>query len=467
MMDQSVFKGMFGAVLALSLSACGSSDSKTPDEGTPDDGTVTWSKDIAPLVNEKCVGCHHDGGIAPFSMERYTDVVPYAGLMAKETEEGTMPPWLAEDTDECVPRFGWKNDIRLTADQKALIRAWADDEAPEGDAQHASALTAPTELSIDDPDLTLVIPKAVEVDGDRDEFWCFVIETGLEETRYFNSVQINAGNPAVVHHVLVYNDVNAALTPERIAEQKYECFGGTGVNGAQLVTAWAPGGVPNTTPPDVAYELEAGTRLVVQVHYHPTGTNEVDDATSIDFKLAPGTPKYRATTSLIGNFVSPSVIAGGLLPGTNDPEAELEFMIPAGAKEHVESMVSTVSTEMRIYGVGTHMHYVGRDQVIHLKHAAPADGEPEQECLIQTPRWDFNWQRGYAYDTPLDEVPVARPGDQLLFSCRYDNSMDNPFVREALEQQGLSAPRDVHLGEETLDEMCLGAFAVATPIVTE
>jgi hypothetical protein len=291
-----------------------------------------------------------------------------------------------------------------------------------------------------------------------------VLETGLGETTYFDEVQVVAGNDAIVHHVLVYNDVQGNLTDERIAEKKYECFGGTGVSGAQLVTAWAPGGVPNTTPPDVAYEFEAGTRLVMQVHYHPTGSAQTDDATTVDFKRATGTPLYRATTSLIGNFVSPSVIAGGLLPGTNDPEGELEFKIPAGAGHHVENMTSTVSSQMIIYGVGTHMHYVGRDMVIHLRRGAPLEGEPEQECLIQTPRWDFNWQRGYRYDVPLDQVPVARPGDQLLFSCRYDNSMSNPFVREALQQQGLDAPRDVFMGEETLDEMCLGAFAVATPI---
>jgi hypothetical protein len=322
----------------------------------------------------------------------------------------------------------------------------------------------PTKLSIDEPDLTLTIPAAVEIDGDTDQFWCFILETGLEETSYFTQVQVNAGNSAVVHHVLVYNDVNANLTDEQIADGKYECFGGSGVSGAQLVTAWAPGGVPNTTPPDVAYELEAGTRLVMQVHYHPTGAMEVDDGTSVDFKRVEEKPRYRATTRLIGNFVAPSTLLGGLLPGTNDPDGELEFRIPAGASDHVENMTNTVNAEMRIYGVGTHMHYVGRDMVIHLRRSAPQEGEPEQECLIQTPRWDFNWQRGYRYDVPLDEVPVARPGDELLFSCRYDNSMSNPFVREALEEQGLSAPRDVYLGEETLDEMCLGSFAVATPI---
>jgi hypothetical protein len=89
--------------------------------------------------------------------------------------------------------------------------------------------------------------------------------------------------------------------------------------------------------------------------------------------------------------------------------------------------------------------------------------QPAEECLLQTPDWDFNWQRGYLYDAPLDELPTVKSGDTLDFRCTYDNSLANPFVREALDAQGLTAPRDVVLGEETLDEMCLGVFGVAYP----
>jgi hypothetical protein len=129
-------------------------------------------------------------------------------------------------------------------------------------------------------------------------------------------------------------------------------------------------------------------------------------------------------------------------------------------------MTNTVtgSDDLLIWGMGTHMHYVGRSMSVHLQRAAPKPGEPKQECLIHTPSWNFNWQRGYAYDAPLDQVPVARAGDKFLFRCTYDNSMDNPFVVTALKQQSLSAPRDVYMGETTLDEMCLGAFAIATKI---
>jgi hypothetical protein len=313
--------------------------------------------------------------------------------------------------------------------------------------------------------MSLHIPVSVDVDGNRDQFWCFVLDTKLDQDRWFNAMQINAGNPRVVHHVLVFNDVNMALDADRAAAGKYECFGGVGVSGASLVNAWAPGGIPFQTPPDVAFQLKKGARLILQVHYHPTGAKETDADTGIDLKFAQGTPKYSTAVSLIGNFVSPNLI-GGLLPGPDDPPHVVEFKIPAGAQRHLESMkfTNTSSTDQLIWSMGTHMHYLGQSMTVHLKHAAPAQGEPEQECLIQTPKWNFNWQRGYAYDAPLEEVPVVHSGDEYLLQCRYDNSMANPLLVTALQQQGLSAPRDVYMGETTLDEMCLGAFGIATKL---
>jgi hypothetical protein len=154
-----------------------------------------------------------------------------------------------------------------------------------------------------------------------------------------------------------------------------------------------------------------------------------------------------------------------LQAGPNDPEDGVEFRIPAGAQGHTETMTFRVPPtvpEAWIWAVGTHMHYVGTDMSVRLAHASPAAGEPDEECLLETPEWDFDWQRGYLVDAPFDDLPRARSGDLLTLSCTYDNSMNNAKVAEALEAQGLSEPRDVVLGENTLDEMCLGAFGIAT-----
>ena len=87
--------------------------------------------------------------------------------------------------------------------------------------------------------------------------------------------------------------------------------------------------------------------------------------------------------------------------------------------------------------------------------------DPKDECFLQTPHWNFNWQRGYMYDAPMEKLPILRAGDKLRMRCTYDNTMGNPFVAEALQQHGRMAPADVTLGEMTLDEMCLGVFGLA------
>ncbi|MFN3200309.1 MAG: hypothetical protein ACE366_18065 [Bradymonadia bacterium] len=86
--------------------------------------------------------------------------------------------------------------------------------------------------------------------------------------------------------------------------------------------------------------------------------------------------------------------------------------------------------------------------------------QPENECLLQTPNWNFEWQRFYTYEAPIEELPFVVAGDRFEFECTFDNSMANPFVREALAEQGLDTPQDVVLGDETLDEMCLFAVTV-------
>jgi hypothetical protein len=451
------------ALLVTLVMACSSGSSDAPPVASG--GDVTWHGQIAPLVMSRCVGCHQDGGVAPFSLQRYQDASPLAYAMAEQTRLGKMPPFLAQETDDCVPRHGWKDDLRLTDAEKALFSRWYEADAPEGDASRAAPLPEPVSLTLEAPDLSVAIRSPVVVDGDQDQFWCHVLDTGLTEDTWIDGVQIVAGNPRVVHHALVYEDVNLVTPEARVLAGKYECFGGTGVRGASLVHSWAPGGVPMRTPKGVARQFKAGTRLVMQVHYHPVGARETDQDTRVEFRFAREAPEYRASTSLIGNLTIPTQ-AGTLMPGPNDPPGEIKFLIPAGVSDHTETIAAVVSAagESLIWAMGTHMHYVGRDMAIHLRRTSPREGEPKQECLIQTPAWDFNWQRGYRYDAELENLPVVRQGDTYLMRCRYDNTLANPFVREALREQGLSAPRDVHLGEATLDEMCLGAFGLASKI---
>ena len=160
---------------------------------------------------------------------------------------------------------------------------------------------------------------------------------------------------------------------------------------------------------------------------------------------------------MVGNFEGEE---DGLLPGPDDKAGEPEFFVPAGAKGHTEKMEWEVPDDLGgdvyLWSIANHMHYIGVDQLTQVERS---DGS--QECLLHTPRWDFDWQRVYEYVGELTDMPRVRGGETLSIRCTYDNTMDNPFVRRALAEQGLDAPVDVYLGDGSLEEMCIVALGFA------
>jgi hypothetical protein len=393
---------------------------------------------------------------------------------------GTMPPFLAEETSDCKPRFGFQDDLRLSKEQIELFKSWNDAGCPEGDAASAKAVPAPPELELKDADVKVTIPAPITVEGSGDRFVCFSVAPDLSalaakgaeaallgDRVLVNGMQITPGNSAIVHHVLVYADPDGQSV-ERAGDQGYyDCFGGPNLDNPDLIMAWAPGATPLLPPQGVAIAVPSKGRLVIQVHYHPTGSSETDSDTSLSLRgYGDSIPEYIGSTALVGNARSQDADGTGLQPGPDD-ERGTKFFIPAGATAHTESMLFKVPdsySRSRIWIVGTHMHYVGTDMRIGLKRAAPTADQPAEECLIDTPHWDFNWQRGYMYDTPVADAPALDGGDTIELRCTYDNSMGNPFVQRALVEQGLTEPRDVSLGEETLDEMCLGVIGTAQKV---
>lgn len=480
---------------ALLLCACGeSSDPIAPgaggsaasgagSAGMPGSGGVasapTWHQNIAPIMGQHCQGCHRDGGVGPFSLQTYQQTKLWSTALAGIVEQGYMPPFLAETTADCAPRFPFKEDLRVGADKVELLRLWDLAGAPEGDPNAAAPLPPTPQLELSDAEVSVTIPAPITVEGFDDTFICFSLApdltplaaTGPEaallgERVLLDAVQVHPGNSLIVHHVLVYTDPNGDSATQANEQGYYDCFGGPGVSGGSLVLAWAPGGVPVRAPEGVAMAIPSTGRLVMQVHYHAVGQAQTDSTTSLQLrKYSAGLPEYVATMALMGNSRGATTGGMGLQPGPGD-SAEPEFRIPAGAENHVERMrlaVSENSPELRIWAVGTHMHYVGTDMRIGITRAAPGE-EPAEECLLQTPDWDFNWQRGYLYDVPIEQAPSARAGDIIDLRCTYDNSLNNSLVVEALEQQGMTMPQDVLLGESTLEEMCLGVFGVAEKV---
>ncbi len=443
--------------------ATGSSSSGSGGAGAPALSGVTFHKDVEPILQRSCQSCHVAGGIAPFPLMTFADSQPYGALMVDQTANRIMPPWHALNTDECTVPLGWKDDTRLTDDEIAVFKAWSDGGSAEGDPNDApKARAAVPGLPGVQLELQPATPYTLAPGGD--EFRCFVLDPKLSQDSFVNGVFVVPGNSAVVHHVLVFTDPDRSSLALADGSMSYDCFGGAGVDNADLLTAWTPGGVPMEYPSNIAAPVKAGSLLVMQVHYHPHSAVDVaSDATRLQLRFSDSAPAYNAVTALIGNFKKQAATGDGLLPGPDDPASGPVFLIPANAKAHTETMQLTFSNLQttaapRLYAIGGHMHYVGVDEKVTLTRA-----NGDTECLMQIPHWDFDWQRRYDYDAPIDQLPVVHAGDKLTVRCTYDNTMGNDKLATSLLEQGLQAPQDVKLGESTLDEMCLVSLTALYP----
>lgn len=480
------------AVLLMTIVWAGCSNSPGNDDARPsvahDSPQVSWHADIAPIVQDKCATCHQSGGIAPFSMLEYETVKPWASAMADAVEHERMPPFLARDTEACKPRLPWYRDLRLSRAEKAKFREWAKAGAPQGVTAKGQALRlkAPPPQALEREDIVMTLPEPILVEGDRDIHTCVVVDPGLSKDSYVTGRMVTAGNAKVLHHLVSYVIEPGTLadgTPRTKAQLeaairdargvgiggRYDCFGGSSLPGLQttMLDGWAPGGLPNLAPPGTAQFVPKDALILLDVHYHPTGEPETDQDTKLSLMLTDERPDAISQVYLFGNASKEREEGrSGISSLLKQPgEDEAKFVIPPDVSGHVEDMLFTFklpdTADLRVYAAGTHMHYVGRDMRVTLEHVDGSSGG--EECLIETPEWNFNWQRGYAFDAEYEELSTIKNGDVLRLHCEYDNTMRNPFVAKALHERGMDAPVEVKLGEDTLDEMCVAAVGVILP----
>ncbi|HUS30059.1 MAG TPA: cytochrome c [Kofleriaceae bacterium] len=443
----------------LLLAACGTDVREEPDPPAP---KVTWHQDVAPIVAKHCMGCHQDGGIGPFDLTTYESASENAGNMLDKIEKGVMPPFDAREEADCTPRYSWKDDPRLSDTDIATIQQWIADGTPEGTVAPLPPLP---ETSL--PGITKTLKPIVPFTaaGNRDQFICYVLDPNVPNGAWLTGLQIRPGNDLVVHHVVLTEITPSAETDALVAQRgigvPWDCDQ-TGTPGAFVVNIWTPGNEPMQTSNDLAVPLVANSKLVMNIHYHPAGGIHQPDATEVDLRTSTAWPKKMYFVTAFGNeFQAPNLLA--------DPDDRLtttpEFRIPANKALHTEHMRTTIPslgnlTDVRLYSANPHMHMIGTHISAHIERPAPRLGQPQNECLANG-NWNFDWQRTYIYDAPLDQLPSVAEGDVIDLKCNWNNTMDNPFVQRALVDAGLGAPIDINLGEGSLDEMCLEIFGIA------
>ena len=387
-------------------------------EAGVDDG-VTWHKDVSPVLEQHCTGCHNPQGIT-FDLTNYSDTALLAEALVGATESGEMPPW--PPNRECRPLL---HERTLSDAEKQILRDWSARGTPEGDPAPAPA-PAESEFVPPDEDLTLTLPEPYTPTGTTDDYRCFVIDPEFTDTERITGFQVHPDNAAIVHHVLVYTDLEgkAAALDERDDGPGYTCFGGPGFNETSVVGAWAPGSPGYRLPHNTALSVSAGTPLVVQVHYSPAGDPGGSDQSSVSFDLAEPHEDKRSAF-----FV---------------PFVDTRLEIPPGAPAHEEGFTFTLDygIDLEFFGGGPHLHRLGTSISVH--HRKP--DQEEFDCLMDLPRWDFNYQEIYFLEEPV----IIEDGDQISLRCVYDNSDTNPYATGDY----------VYWGDATNDEMCL-VYALA------
>ncbi len=386
--------------------------------------TPTFNKEVVRIFQRQCQTCHHPGDIGPFSLMDYQSARPYAPLIKARVMDRSMPPW------KPLPGEGDFRDARvLTAEEIETLRQWADAGAPEGDARDSPPLlTFPDGWVLGQPNLVLTMPE-FSVPAGRDVYRCFSLDTELTQDRYIRAIQVRPGNRAMVHHVLLFSD---PLSISQLLDSSepgpgYTCYGGPGFTpDPSFFGGWAPGLRPTTFEPGLGMQLRSGSRISMQVHYHPKDGG-LTDRTQIGLYFS-NTPVDKIVRAL--------------------PLANTTFTIPAGNPRHEVQASLTIprglGLDAHVVSIVPHMHLLGREIRVQVVFS---DGRALP--LIHIDDWDFEWQALYEY-----RVPIAIPGGtRLEFSAYYDNSANNP-------RNPNSPPKDVRWGEQTTDEMALVFFGV-------
>jgi hypothetical protein len=398
---------------------------------------LTYWKDVKPIADAKCVGCHSPDNIAPFTLQSYADFKAQTDKVHIAVVSKVMPPW--------PPGAGcsdYQDDRSLSDAQIATITGWIDQGAVEGNpSDYKPGVISSAGLTRVDSTLQLAQPYTPTLSPD--EYRCFLMDWPQAADSYITGFRANPGNAPIVHHVIAFLAAPADVAAYQQLDDAdpapgYVCFGGPGgPNGganAHWLGAWAPGSLGSDFPAGTGIKVPAGSKVILQVHYNLTNNNNMPDQTSVDFKIDSSVQKE----ALIQPWTNPQWVQ------------QKKMVIPAGAPDQMYSWtfdpsaywglitnnVIASGATVTMYTGSLHMHTRGTKANLSILHA---DGT--KDCMLDIPRWDFHWQGAYEFQTPK----TFASGDQIYLECHWNNA---------------DSTMDRNWGEGTADEMCLGGFYV-------
>ncbi|MBA3648024.1 MAG: T9SS type A sorting domain-containing protein [Chitinophagales bacterium] len=385
--------------------------------------TPDWSTGVATILYDNCVTCHHEGGIAPFSLMTYQNAVDNAFSIQADVNARKMPPW---PPDPNYTHF--RNEMVLSSSELATINEWVDNGTPEGDISLAPAPPVFNGVSvmqvIDD---TLQFPAyTITVPGD--DYRAFAIHSNYTETRYLNQIEFLPSNSAIVHHLFLLHDKTDVSWQQEVADTAPGFYGGflDGFSPYAVIDAgWIPGSSIFSMPYNMGIEIAPGSDFIVNVHYAPGSLGQADSI-KVHLKWCdiPEDQVRKVRNNRLLHWHVPSLL--------NPP-----FEMPPYTITTFYETSAVMDEDQSLIALQPHMHLIGKSFEIYM-----VDANLDTTKIMYIPQWNFNWQMSY-FLPKIMKVPV---GSKILGTGVYDNTENNPFNPS-------NPPQWVYAGESTLDEM--------------
>ncbi|HLZ73553.1 redoxin domain-containing protein [Phenylobacterium sp.] len=343
---------------------------------------VSYAKDVAPILEAKCVACHEEGGIGPMAFNSYAIVKGFSPMIREVIRTDRMPPYHAD------PRVGhFSDDKRLTPQEIKTLVSWVEQGAPRGDGadplgavKHVAA-----EWPLGKPDLIIDVPAFKIPASGVVDYQRPAVPGTLTEGKWVRASTVKPGARQGVHHLLS-GWMEEMPKDGHASETKWA---------ASLGAGYAVGAESSVEPKNAGVYLPPGGAYGFQMHYTPYGKEVVD----------------KSQVALYFYDKPPELIMHGVTVINTNIE------IPAGEARHKETAYVQFPKDALLYSAFPHAHYRAYSSDLWIQYP---DGKMKQ--LLSLPRYDFNWQRSYTFAEPI-KVPA---GSRLVAHYVYDNSARNP-----------------------------------------
>jgi mono/diheme cytochrome c family protein len=343
---------------------------------------ISYAKDVAPILEAKCVACHQQGGIAPFAMTNYDMVKGFSPMIREVIRTDRMPPYHA---DPHVGKFS--DDQRLSPEQVKTLVHWVEAGSPRGDGPDplGAVKHVAQEWPLGKPDAIINVPAYTIPASGVVDYQRPTVANPLTEGKWIRAATIKPGSRQGVHHLLT-GWMAEMPADGRSSETKWA---------ASLGAGYAVGAESNIMPNDTGTYLPAGGAIGFQAHYTPFGKEVVD----------------KSQMALYFYDKPPELIMHSVVVIDNT------IVIPAGEARHREVAYVEFPHDALLYSAFPHAHYRAYSSDLWIRYP---DGK--EKLLLSLPRYDFNWQRSYTFAEPI-KIPA---GSKLVAHYVYDNSKRNP-----------------------------------------